>query len=299
MQPTDGYLTTADGIRLFYEVVGNHPHTVIFPNGIYMLEDFQRLAANRTLVFYDLRNRGRSDAVPDAAKRKAGVHNDVADLEAVRCHFGGAKIDLVGHSYVGLMVILYAMRYAAHVNRVVQLSPMEPSLGKQYPPHLKWSDAAMGEAFAKIAQLQAERGSDNPEEFCRKFWSLLRLIYVVNPADAKKIHWGRCHLPNERNFMKYWTEDIIPSAQALNLTAEQLAGVSAPVLTIHGKKDRSAAYGGARDWGLLLPNARLVTLEDVAHAPWIEASETVFSAIEMFLNGAWPAAGEQVTSLDP
>jgi pimeloyl-ACP methyl ester carboxylesterase len=83
--------------------------------------------------------------------------------------------------------------------------------------------------------------------------------------------------------MPYWSGAILPSIQALGLTAEGLAKVETPVLTIHGTKDRSAAYGGGQDWVLSLPNARLVTVENAGHAPWIEAPETVFEAIGGFL----------------
>jgi pimeloyl-ACP methyl ester carboxylesterase len=197
------------------------------------------------------------------------------------------------------MVILYAMRHPAHVRRVVQLSPMEPHPGKQYPAHLKWSDDVMRDAFAKLAQLQKERSSGDPEESCRRFWAILRAIYVAAPENAAKINWGRCDLSNERGFLKYWSEDILPSIRGLDLTAEQLAHVSAPVLTVHGTKDRSAAYGGAREWAMLLPNVRLITLENVAHAPWIEAPEKVLGAVENFLNGDWPELAEKVESPEP
>jgi pimeloyl-ACP methyl ester carboxylesterase len=50
---------------------------------------------------------------------------------------------------------------------------------------------------------------------------------------------------------------------------------------------------------LILPNARLVTVENAAHVPWIEAPEKVFGSIETFLDGAWPEAAEVVKSLDP
>jgi pimeloyl-ACP methyl ester carboxylesterase len=72
-----------------------------------------------------------------------------------------------------------------------------------------------------------------------------------------------------------------------------------PVLIIHGRHDRSAPYGGARDWALRLPNARLLTVKDAAHAPWIEASDEVLSSVEVFLGGAWPGTAEKVDSLDP
>jgi pimeloyl-ACP methyl ester carboxylesterase len=70
------------------------------------------------------------------------------------------------------------------------------------------------------------------------------------------------------------------------------------VLVIHGRKDRSAAYGGGRDWALRLPHARLVTVDRAAHVPWIEEPALVFDAIETFLDGRWPEMAENVTALD-
>jgi pimeloyl-ACP methyl ester carboxylesterase len=99
--------------------------------------------------------------------------------------------------------------------------------------------------------------------------------------------------------MAYWTEHVLPSIQAIKLDADDLAAIEAPVLTIHGTRDRSAPYGGGRDWSRLLPNARLLTVEHAAHAPWIEAPGKVFGSIETFLNGAWPNGVTKVESLDP
>jgi hypothetical protein len=41
-----------------------------------------------------------------------------------------------------------------------------------------------------------------------------------------------------------------------------------------------------------------VTIEDAAHAPWIEAPERVFGAIGTFLDGSWPEGSEKVESLE-
>jgi len=46
----------------------------------------------------------------------------------------------------------------------------------------------------------------------------------------------------------------------------------------------------------MLPNARLLTVENAAHAPWIEAPDKVFGAIDTFLDGTWPEAAEKLTS---
>ena len=299
MLPSEGFVTTDDGVRLFFQKLGNGPRVVIIPNGIYLSEDFKSLADGRTLIFYDLRNRGRSDHVTDGTKIAKGIHHDVDDLEVVRRHFAIRNPTLIGHSYVGLMVALYAMKYPAGTGRVVQIGPIQPYAGKEYPAHLTGADATLAEVLSMLTQLQKERQSEDPKEFCKKFWSVLRVIFVVNPADADKINWGRCDLPNELNFMKYWSETILPSIQSLNLTADEIAKVKTPVLTVHGTRDRSSPYGGGRDWALTLSNARLVTVENAAHAPWIEDPERVFGSIKTFLDGTWPEAAQKVVLLDP
>jgi proline iminopeptidase len=278
--PAEGYVKTDEGLRLWFQTVGSGPQVVVLPNGFHLLEDFRYLATDRTLVFYDVRNRGGSDTVTDPALLARGIHNDVDDLDAVRRHFGLDRLALIGHSYMGLMVILYAMKYPAHVDRIVQIGAMGPHYGKSYAADLMNTDAVLRDVFTKLGALQAERASHDPEEFCRKSWAILRAMYVTDAKDADKVRWDRCDLQNERDFMKYWTERIIPSIQSLSLTREAVAAVTCPVVTIHGTKDRSAPYAGGRAWAELLPNARLLPVDGAGHAPWIEAPEFVFGAID-------------------
>jgi len=278
--PAEGYITTADGPRLWFQTVGSGPQVVVLPNGFHLKEDFSGLAPGRTLAFYDVRNRGRSDTVTDPALLQRGIHNDVDDLDAVRRHFGLERLALIGHSYMGLMVILYAMKYPAHVDRIVQIGAMAPDPHKQYPPELTANDTVLPDTMARLAALPRGGPACDPAEFCRTFWSILRVIYVTDAQDAERIRWGRCELPNERDFMRYLTAYILPSIQALPLTPEALKRVTAPVLTIHGTKDRSAPFGGGREWAGLLPNARLVPVDGAGHAPWIEMPELVFGALD-------------------
>jgi proline iminopeptidase len=287
MLPADGYVTTSDGLRLWFQTVGSGPQVVVLPNGFHLLEDFSCLAPGRTLLFYDVRNRGRSDSVTDPAKLVRGIHNDVDDLEAVRLHFGLDRLALIGHSYMGLMVILFAMKYPTHVDRIVQIGAMGPYPGKTYPPDQTNTDSVLADTLGQLAALQKDRASYDPVEFCRKCWSILRPLYVSDPKDAGKIRWDRCDLPNERGFMRYWTESLLPSITALSLTPDPWTRVRFPVLTIHGAKDRSVPFGGAQDWAQFLSGSRLLSIEDAGHGPWIEAPSLVFGAIAKFLGGAW------------
>jgi pimeloyl-ACP methyl ester carboxylesterase len=304
VETAEGYVEVGGGPRLHFRALAgsalaNGAPTLVVPNGWYLLDYLAPLAAERRIVVYDPRHRGLSDAVTDAAELARGVYADVDDLERVRRHFGLERFDLLGHSYVGMVVVLYALRHGERVGRLVQIGPTEPFTGKQYPPHLVGAEAddVLPQVMAELAAMQAASEPADPVERCRRFWSVLRRIYVTDPADAPRADWGRCELPNERGFMRYWMGQLLPSLRALALDAQTLAAVRAPVLTIHGTRDRSAPYGGGREWAMLLPDARLVTIEGGSHAPWIEAPERVLDAIAAFLGGAWPDDSERVGAL--
>jgi proline iminopeptidase len=292
MLEREGYLAAADGTRLYFQTLGDTssdaPQVLVMPNGAYLLDDFGWLAQQRTLIVYDLRNRGRSDAVTDAARLKRGVLHDVEDLEAVCRHFALDAVDLFAHSYAATMIALFAMQSPGRVRRAIQIGPTPPDYGAQYPAHLVHADEVLADVFAKLGALQAERATMEPRRFCERAWLELRRIYVVDEANAHRADWGRCELANERGFMQHWMQNIVPSLQALSLTSADYARASMPFLVVHGRKDRSSPYGGGLDWARRLPDARIVTVDDAAHAPWIEAPRLVFDAIAAFLRGEWP-----------
>ena len=276
----DEFIQTADGVRLFVETLGQGEAAIIIPNAIYMRRGFERLAQKHRLILFDLRNRGRSDA----GAQPDGIWNDVEDIEAVRAHFGLESVKLIGHSYLGLVVALYAMRYPARASRVIQMSPAQPELGKSYAPPLSYSDEVLRQTWAALQGMEGERATLDPAEFCRKWWSVARRLFVQDPEHVEWIsEWGFCELENERSFMKHWIANIVPSLQKLRLGPEDFARVTCPVLTIHGTKDRSAPYGGAVDWARQLPRGKLLTVEGAGHVPWVEAPEVVWEEVEEFL----------------
>jgi len=289
----DGYVTSGDGVRLYYRRAGEGTNVVLIPDTAFLFDDFRRLASGRTVIFYDVRNRGRSDAVADRSKLERGVHHDVEDLEAVRRHFDLDSVNLIGHSYLGLMIALYAMKYQT-VARMVQIGPAQADAGKTYPPELMNVDAVAKEVMAGFAKLRSEAPSSTPAQMHDRTMALLRMLLVVDPADVGKLKWDVSGLPTEAAGMQHVMMNIMPSLRALRLTSDDIGKVSAPTLVIHGRKDRQAPYGGGRDWAAALPNARLLTLDDAAHAPWVEAPERLFESIDGFFRGEWPAAAERV-----
>ena len=297
-----GYVRTADGVRLFYRKVGNGVPTVIVPGDLFLFNDFQQLAKGRTIVFYDMRNRGRSDAVSDSTAITIG--RDVEDLETIRRHFEFERVQLIGYSYLGMMVMMYAMAHPERVERVVQLGPVPRQWDTAYPAHLTHRSPVAG-----VDSVQARRvrelgqngfGVSHPREYCELLWSVSRFGLVGNPENVERLGASRCDMPNEWpiNFTRHLRHHFT-SVRETRVTRDDVARVTTPVLTIHGTQDRNAPYGGGRQWALELPNARLLPINAAAHQVWVDAPTVVIRAVDTFLRGQWPAGAQRVTVLDP
>ncbi len=288
---------TKDGLMLHAEKTGRGV-PVIVPQRIYLREYFESMLEGRTAVFYDPRNRGLSETVNDENKLVRGIWHDAEDLEAVRHHYGFDNVAILAHSYISVAALLYAAAHPARVTRMVLIGPVAPDSSKIYPQDLRSNDGGLEVFQEKLAELRSRAASTPPNERCQEVWRLLRMLYVADPRNAGKLHWAPCDIPNEANFMAAFQRYVAPSLAALRWTEATLSRIQAPTLIVHGRKDRSSPYGAGRDWARSLPNARLLTIEDAAHVPWIEAPDAVYGAIRTFLNGAWPEPAERVRRVD-
>jgi len=295
-----GYVTSSDGVRLYYAKVGSGSEIAILPGRLFTFPDFQRLAKGRTLIFYDMRNRGLSDAVIDISK--ISLQHDTDDLEAIRAHFGIEKPDLIGFSYLGKIVVLYATQHPNHVNRIVQIGPVARKFGTKFSEALQAGDENKVPDPVEIKRMETlyNKGfaKDHPKEFCEMEWKTEQQRMVGDPVNAGRIP-SPCEMKNEWP-VHLWPhfDSLLASDQTLDIPKESVAKVTVPVLTIHGRKDRNAPYGGGREWDLLLPNARLITIDGAAHMSWVEFPEFVFPSIDLFLNGQWPPQAQPVKSLE-
>ncbi len=302
----EGYIPTDNGTRLFYQKIGKGKKAVIVPGRLFLFNDFKGLADEFTLIFYDMRGRGLSDSIPDEKRSQLlGIHHDVKDVERVRNYFGIKKFSLIGYSYLGLMTAMYAMDYPGRVERIVQLGPVPLKFGTKYPENLTNSDRLreIGASMEDITEVQklssAGYSKTNPKDYCEKQWRISRYGLVGNPANVEKLGAGWCNMPNEYpvNLSKHFEYSFV-SVQKLDIPKEKVSQLKIPVLTIHGTKDRNAPYGSGREWALMLPNARLLTVKNAAHQVFAEYPEIVLPAVRTFLRGKFPADAERVTELN-
>jgi proline iminopeptidase len=278
------FVDTPDGTRLYVRVLGTGPDTVIIGSVAYLSADFTPLAAGRTLIFYDPRNRGGSDRVLDADR--VSMSHEVADLEAVRAHFGVARPALIGWSYLGAVVALYAAEYPENVRALVQVGPVPPRPATRATTEQRGSPPDSAD-LRVLAELQAsDLSSTDPTRYCREV--VLRQMVrpmMGRPEAADRMQADPCVYWNEwPNHVFATMRRFIPWMMGVEWNySDRAAQVTAPVLIVHGTADPNAVVEGGRDWAALLPGAELVELPGVGHAPWLEAPTEFFSAVDRFL----------------
>ena len=116
----DRFVTTRDGVRLHASLLGTGSRPVIVP-GTGNEADFEDHFASHFVVFFDIRNRGRSDSVPDSGH--VGLPVEVDDIDDVRAAFGFDRCSLFAWSYPALVAALYAARHPGRVDRLILSCP--------------------------------------------------------------------------------------------------------------------------------------------------------------------------------
>jgi pimeloyl-ACP methyl ester carboxylesterase/ketosteroid isomerase-like protein len=283
----EGYVTTPDGVKLYYrKLSGGSPVTLIVPLDFVLYEPLQQFADVATIITYDLRNRGKSFPTTDV--NTLTIDQDVADLETIRAHFKADKFIPLGFSYLGKVVAMYASRNPEHVTRVIQLGPAANRMA-DFPRTMEQEFGASAEDVKKWKELQAAGAMEkDPRAFCEAQARVMSSYLVGNPARASKdvsfcAHENEWPVNFNKTFATLW-----PSIEQASLPADELKKITVPVLVIHGDKDRNAPFAGGRAWASSLPDARLVTIPGAAHAAWRDDPVAVFGSIRHFLRGDWP-----------
>src|SRR5215471_3644323 len=100
----------ANGVLIYYKIIGRGAPLMVVHGGPgashdYLLPGLLPLARSNKLVFIDERGSGHSEKLEDASQYT--VENMVEDVEAVRRALNLGKMNLLGHSYGGVLAQAY------------------------------------------------------------------------------------------------------------------------------------------------------------------------------------------------
>lgn len=292
LQPFDaaprkkGDLTTRDGVRLHWTSRGGGPDTVVVPGAWMLAGELGRISERHTVLFYDMRSRGRSEPVnePD----RLGFSLDVRDLENVRRHFGLERMSLVGFSYLGGVASRYAMDRPERVERLVLLGAIPPRSTASYTEAAPGPVEILGpERVRRLEALRERRsGEEDPVARCRAYWRAILPLYTAGreAADllADSLELG-CELPNERpEAFERVLGHVMGDLDSYDWR-DDARRLEVPTLVVHGASDHVAPVGGAREWAEVLPEAQLIEIENAGHLLWAERPRRVRAAVRRFL----------------
>jgi proline iminopeptidase len=299
----EGFVVADDGARLHYRVEGAGPEILVVVHGgpgnsmESIRPDFGPAAAGRRVIYYDQRGNGGSSLEMDRARLAIGRH--VADLEAIRAHFGIGKMDLLGNSWGGLLVSYYAI---AHPDRVGRLILHDPA-----PPARPWLDAMNDElgrrsrllpepdrrAFAAAANPMAWYRARDPLALCRTFMTILFRLYAYDPNSPGRARGDACAGGPEAVRRQLVVNKLIWAGLPDYDVRPLLGRVTAPVLVIYGEAD-PVPRAGAEAWAAAYPDARLLIVPHAGHLAHVERPDVFFPALETFLRGQWPTGAVAV-----
>lgn len=267
---------------LYVHVVG-HGYPLLLMHGgpgadHWTLLPFRQLASKFTLIFYDHRCNGRSQAAPVSSMT---FENLTADADALRKQLGYERWAVLGHSFGGHVALEYALRYPGSVSHLILVDTGGDS---------RW-------ARENAAKLLASRGySPQKVELVRRWFNgefparqmpliLMRIgsAYYSRPSlsmitrDLIRGEWRSKLRPEPlifagRHLLNGWT------------VMNRLGEITVPTLIVAGRDDFIFPPEHQRELAEAIPHARLRIIERAGHNPHAERSAEVMQAVGNFVS---------------
>jgi proline iminopeptidase len=269
------------GVTLWYEVRGGGPGTpLVVVNGgpgfdhayLHCSDCWDRLARSRKVIFYDQRGNGRSGDLKE--DQSCTLADQIADLEALRAHLGFEKVELLGHSWGGYLVMAYAARHPDRIAHLLIVDSAAPKIQDTaflfkyiYPETQAREDAVafaveLGDAEAIAADIREYMSMLFYTEEARAAFEA-RAPSLVYRQKVNKAVWG--------------------DLQRFDLNPE-LPKFRFPTLVITGRYDFNVAPSVAWSIHRAIPGSELAVFEKSGHLPFCEETDGFVSKVEAFLS---------------
>lgn len=290
-RPNEGYIITPDSVRLFYRIEGSGRDTIIAVHGGPGVDlesiagDFTPLTRAHGVIFYDQRGAGRSTLPADTTRLNATTQ--IADLDAVRRHFGIARVALVAHSYGPLLAATYALAHPEAVSRMVFFGAVPPRRGDFWQRYGRTMNAHLDSAqrarLADASRRLADTTAD-AREACRDYWMVALRPRLAEPSRTMgALHSDLCASdPRGIRYGLTVTNRVVMASYGDWDLRERLRTLATPTLIVHGEED-AIPLDLVREWVTAMPNARLVSVPNAGHFAYAEQPERVWPVVLAFL----------------
>ena len=289
----DGKYYTVNGAKLWVVSFGNGDPLFIIPGGPggshYSYRVFDSLYKTSTLVYFDAFGRGKSDTAKDV--KEYTLERDIDDLEGLRIAMHLDKINVLGHSYGGVVAQGYAVKYPQHLKHLILANTFHSfvmwqenddnsnhEIEKNYPEVWDTLMKIRNQGYISSDPLHQEIYGRVPYGF----------LYAYNPENF--VYRGGKPYPNPYNTKLYYQMvgkdgDFIVGSDIGNFDyREKLKNLTMPVLIYGGRYDRVAVPWMMVKFKDYCPQAQFVIFEHSGHNPQVEEPQKDFQLIRDFLS---------------
>lgn len=269
-----------DGTTLHYDVIGEGAPVLMLSGGPGFSPDYLKpiadnLATQNRFVLLHQRGTGRSE-LATLDMTTLALPKLVADIEALRIHLGIEKLTIVGHSFGGILSMMYVRTHPDRVAKLALVDSGGPTLASvpKFSANLEqrftegdrerirlWSDPARVKEDRKRAVLELTKAKTP--------------AYFADRANAKIF----LDAMDDRSFTDGVFLAVVPQMMLLDIR-EGLEKLEAPVLVIHGRQD---PLESAEEVHASFPGSKLVMIEGAGHFPWLEKPDEFYEALGAFL----------------
>ncbi|MDX3851570.1 alpha/beta hydrolase [Streptomyces sp. AK02-01A] len=283
--PAGETVRTDDGVRLWAARAADGPDEPVVlchggPGLWDTLEEVAALLGDRPVFRWDQRGCGRS--------QRSGPYStgrSVADLDAVRRHFGLDRMALLGHSWGAQLALSYALAGPGRVSALIYVSGTGiDDESAWHPPYREALRRRLGEHRRRWEELRDRRGGlseAEDRELAILQWSVdfTDHEHALEHAEAMATPWfGVNHECNAT------INAETRRSLAVGGMRVRCAALDIPVLIVDGEADIRPRRA-VDSLESALPDVTRTTLAGAGHLPWTEDPAGFGAAARAFLAG--------------
>lgn len=283
IQVKEGFVEI-NGSEVYYKTMGEGEPLIIVHGGpvmdhSYFLPHIEGLAKKYQLVFYDQRACGRSSVKIDSTTMT--LNGFVDDIELLRRELGFNKINLMGHSWGGLLAMKYGIAYGENLNHLILTNSMAPSVNNWQKEGVAVSERAT-DLDRRDRQKIMESGALQSAEPARAIERLLKISFRPQMYDTTYLNQLNLYIPDDYMVRSGLFGLLGTDMRTFDLYKD-LSKITCPTLIVYGGEEPAATMH-ANKMTKSFDNAHLNIIENSGHFPFIEQKNEFLRVVELFLN---------------
>jgi proline iminopeptidase len=285
-----GDYVTVNGARLWYESEGTGEPLILISGGPGISHDyfhpyFSALRDSYRIIYFDAFGRGKSDRAKD--RREYTLAHDVEDVEGLRKVLGLGKVNLLGHSYGGIVAQAYALRFPDSLRRLILVDTLFSS--EMWQANNDNSNAELRnqfpETWEKIQQVRAQGFNTCSKQYQDANDVSPAFLMFYNASNFDKIMRGGGSVNNDV-YCAITGEDadfLVSGDMGKFDYRLDLKKLTMPLLILVGRYDRVAFPRWTIQYKRYAPQAQFVMFEKSGHFPFIEETDETVRVLREFL----------------